>query len=112
MAGWSITIAGTFSAFSMPTSRLWIGNWPMAPNSRIGGALASFGIMPLSLAALLDTSVTGAPVSKIIRYGPLPLILIEIAKCFVFSTSIGTVTGFSVFGVSADVGRARAISKM
>src|SRR5262245_25272591 len=77
-----------------------MGNWPIAPNSVNAGTLASFPIMPDSLPTLLETSVTGAPVSKIIRYGPLPLILTLMARCFVLSTSMGTVTGLSATGFS------------
>ncbi len=90
-----MTMVATLSIFRLPTCRVFSLNSPMEPKKAKNGCLKSLGKTLASLATLLLMSVKGAPVSKIIRYGPLPLILTWMAMCCVFNVSKGTVTGFS-----------------
>src|SRR5262249_47490180 len=66
----------------------------------IAAPLASFLIRPAALATLLLIRLNGAPVSKISRNGPSPLILTMTVRCCVLIRSNGTLTGLA-FGSSA-----------
>src|SRR5262245_23977271 len=101
--GWSMMIVGTSSALAPPTSRVLILASPRLPN-RVNAGLARPLVMPESLASLLFTSAIGAPVSKMSRYGPLPLTFTLTPMCPESSISTGTTTRFgsgSVFLSSA-----------
>src|SRR5436190_15850760 len=101
--GWSITTAGMSVAFWEPTSRLLIFASPMLPMNAARGDLGMPLSSPASLANSLLTNEIGAPVSKMRRYGPLPLTLTMTAMCPDLSISKGTVDalGASFFAVSA-----------
>src|SRR5262245_1488880 len=92
-------IAETSSAFWPPTSSDLILASPMAPKPGMNDPA------PLSRFASLPTRVlsndVGAPVSKMSRYGPLPLTFTSTAMWPDFSSSNGTVTGLAAGVVSA-----------
>src|SRR6516164_4783980 len=79
-----------FSALRSPASSVLILCWPIEPNGAKNGFLKSLDNTPDSLASLLLTSESGAPVSKIRRYGPLPLIFTSTTMCWVLIVSNGT----------------------
>src|SRR5207248_5130220 len=55
----------------------------------------SSDLSPASRPTLRLNSMIGAPVSKMNRYGPFPLILAWMTKCRLVSSSNGTLTGAS-----------------
>src|SRR5579885_3426267 len=72
----------------------------------------SLATMPLSLAVLRLTSMNGAPLSKIKRYGPLPLIFTRTAMCLLCSSSNGTELGSAAHTGAARARRVRPIKAL
>ncbi len=64
-------------------------------------------VTPDSLASLVLTSVSGAPVSKMSLYGPLPLTLTMMVMCPLGSVSNGTTTGLGASWARAGSATAR-----
>src|SRR5437763_16731434 len=91
--GWSMTMTGTDLAFKAPTSRVGSEVCATGPNRLNAGWGVSLDNRPVAVAVLLLIRLTGAPVSKMTRYGPLPLIFTDTTMCLVMSKSNGTVTG-------------------
>src|SRR5947209_7255298 len=99
-----------FSALRSPASSVLILNWPRAPNRAKPPPLAFLGMISVSLASLLLTSESGAPVSKISVYGPLPLILTLTIMCCVLTVSKGTVNDFGASPARAQAAAAKRSS--
>src|SRR5262249_43588435 len=100
----------TSSAFWSPTCNSLTLAWPMDPNS-VNAGRGMLSSTPDALAILVFSSVIGAPVSKISRYGPLPLTLTMTVMCPVVSNSKGTRTALSGAGPRADREPAAARSR-
>src|SRR5438067_769585 len=76
-----------------PSSRVLTFTGPSELKKANHGGRRSLATMPLSLAVLRFTSMNGAPVSKMNRYGPLPLIFTLTAMCLLWMISKGTALG-------------------
>ena len=67
-----------------------------APSTANDESPPPFATRPASFQILLLTRLSGAPVSKMRRYGPLPLILTLMTMCCVLINSNGTTIFFAV----------------